>query len=134
MPKILIIDDDPAARRMISRVLKEARMQPIEAANGVDGLHKFHAEAPDLVVTDIIMPEQEGIQTIAAIRASGSKTAIIAISGGGAGAGHLYLSMAEELGADAGLAKPFRPSDLLGLIDKLLSRDPFDQRQIAATD
>jgi DNA-binding response OmpR family regulator len=134
MSKVLVIDDDPAARRMIGRILAGARHQIIEAGDGLDGLHKFQTETPDLVITDIIMPEREGIQTIADIRGRGSKTAIIAISGGGSGAGDLYLSMAEELGADAVLAKPFRASELLGLIDRLLNQDPFDPGQIAATD
>jgi CheY-like chemotaxis protein len=121
MPKVLVIDDDPAARRLIGRILSDARLQVVEAADGVEGLRKFHAEAPDLVVTDIIMPEKEGIQTIAEIRACGPATRIIAISGGGTGAGQLYLNMAEELGADAALAKPFRPSELLSLVDRLLN-------------
>jgi DNA-binding response OmpR family regulator len=134
MFRVLVIDDDPAARRMISRILSQPRFEVIEATNGIDGMRKFQAEAPDLVITDIVMPEQEGIQTIAEIRARGSKTAIIAISGGGSGSGELYLSMAEELGADAVLAKPFRPSDLLALVDQVLSLDPLDPGQIAATD
>ena len=123
MPKILIIDDDPAARRMMVRILGDARHQVIEAADGVEGIRQYWAERPDLVITDIIMPEKEGIQTIADIRSSGSTVGIVAISGGGSGAGNLYLSMAEELGADAVLAKPFRPSELMAVVDELLSRD-----------
>jgi DNA-binding response OmpR family regulator len=123
MSKILIIDDDPAARRMISRVLMDGQHQVIEAQNGVEGVRLYRAEAPDLIITDIIMPEQEGIQTIAEIRSTNSTVGIIAISGGGSGDGDLYLSMAEELGADAVLAKPFRPSELVALVDGLLSRD-----------
>jgi CheY-like chemotaxis protein len=134
MSKVLVIDDDPAARRMIARILTETRFEVVEAANGVDGMRKFRAETPDLVITDIIMPEQEGIQTISEIRGHGSKTAIIAISGGGSGSGELYLSMAEELGANGVLAKPFRPSDLLALVDQVLSLDPLDRSQIPATD
>jgi len=118
--KVLIIDDDPSARRMICRILTEAGHLAIDAEDGLDGVRRFRAEAPDLVVTDLIMPRQEGIQTIADIRASGDETPIIAISGGGAGAAELYLNMAEELGASAVLAKPFRPSDLLSLVDELL--------------
>ena len=134
MAKILVIDDDAAARRMISRVLTDAGHQVVSAGDGVEGMRRFRAEAPDLVITDIIMPEQEGMQTIAEIRGCGSKVAVIAISGGGAGAGTLYLSMAEELGADAALAKPFRPPELLALVEQMLARDLLDQGQIAATD
>jgi DNA-binding response OmpR family regulator len=123
MAKILVIEDDVATRRMIARILCDANHQTIEAGNGVDGVRQYWASRPDLVVTDIIMPEQEGIQTIAEIRSSGSIVGIIAISGGGSGSGSLYLSIAEELGADAVLAKPFRPSELLALVDSLLDRD-----------
>ena len=123
MSKILVIDDDPAARRMIGRILADASFQVIEAVNGLDGARLYHAQSPDLVITDIIMPEQEGIQTIADIRGCGRGTPIIAISGGGSGTGDLYLSMAEELGADGVLAKPFRPSDLLSMVNQLLHPD-----------
>jgi DNA-binding response OmpR family regulator len=123
MPKILIIDDDAGARRMITRILVDSGHEVIEAENGVDGVRKYLEERTNLIITDIIMPEKEGIQTIADIRASGSTVGIIAISGGGSGAGNLYLNMAVELGADAVLAKPFRPSELLALVDDLLGRD-----------
>jgi DNA-binding response OmpR family regulator len=123
MAKVLIIDDDAAMRRMMSRVLTDARHQVFEAADGRDGVRQFHAEAPEIVVTDIVMPEQEGIQTISEIRAGGSNVAIIAISGGGGGGdGALYLTIAEELGADAVLQKPFRLAELVAVIDRMLSR------------
>jgi DNA-binding response OmpR family regulator len=120
MAKVLIIDDEASVRRMIARILNDAGHQTVDAADGLGGVRRYHAETPDLVITDLIMPEQEGIQTITDIRASGSQVPIIAISGGGAGSADLYLSMAEELGADAVLAKPFRPSDLLSLVEELL--------------
>jgi len=123
MAKVLIIDDDAAMRRMMSRVLTDARHQVIEASDGRDGIRKFRAEAPEIIVTDIVMPEQEGIQTIREIRAAGSTVGIIAISGGGGGDGALYLTIAEELGADAVLQKPFRLAELVAVIDRMLSRD-----------
>ena len=123
MFKILVIDDDPAARRMIGRILAGGRFEVIEAVDGLEGARLYRTRSPDLVITDIIMPEQEGIQTIADIRGCGQSTPIIAISGGGAGVGDLYLSMAEELGADGALAKPFRPSDLLSMVNQLLHPD-----------
>jgi DNA-binding response OmpR family regulator len=123
MAKVLIIDDDDWMRRMLSRTLAAAQHQVLEAANGLDGVRKFRAEAPDIIITDIVMPEQEGIETIREIRAGGSKVAIVAISGGGTGDGALYLTIAEELGADAVLAKPFRPAELVELVEHLLNRD-----------
>jgi DNA-binding response OmpR family regulator len=125
MAKVLVIDDDAAMRRMITRVLTDAQHQVIEAVDGRDGLRKFRAEAPEIIVTDIVMPEQEGIQTIREIRAGGSTVGIIAISGGGgSGDGALYLTIAEELGADAVLQKPFRLAELVAVVDRILSRSP----------
>jgi DNA-binding response OmpR family regulator len=125
MAKVLIIDDDAAMRRMMSRVLTDARHQVIEASDGLDGVRKFRAEAPEIIVTDIVMPEQEGIQTIREIRADGSAVVIIAISGGGGGGdGSLYLTIAEELGADAVLQKPFRLAELVAVVDRMLAREP----------
>ena len=118
--QVLVIDDDEAVRQTIALLLEDVGIEVVQAADGKEGLRAFQRARPDLIVTDIIMPEKEGIQTIAEIRASGSKTGIIAISGGGAGSADLYLNMAEELGADATLAKPFRPSDLLSLVLRLL--------------
>jgi DNA-binding response OmpR family regulator len=124
MAKVLIIDDDAAMRRMMSRVLSDARHLVIEASDGLDGVRKFRSEAPNVIVTDIVMPEQEGIQTIREIRAEGSSVAIIAISGGGGGGdGSLYLTIAEELGADAVLQKPFRLAELVSVVDRMLNRD-----------
>ena len=120
MAKILIIDDDPAIRRLLHRTLGDAGHEVVEAANGYEGVRKFRAAPPDLVITDIIMPEQEGVQTIREIRALGSDVAILAISGGGIGGAALYLTVAEELGADAALPKPFRPRELMAVVDKLL--------------
>lgn len=126
MAKVLIVEDDTAMRQMIVRALTDAGHQSLEAKDGRDGVRKFRAEAPDLIITDIIMPEQEGIQTIREIRATetGAEIGIIAISGGGAtgGDGSLYLAIAEELGADAVLQKPFRLAELVSIVDKLLKR------------
>jgi DNA-binding response OmpR family regulator len=123
MAKVLIIDDDAAMRRMMNRVLTDARHQVLEASDGRDGIRKFRDEAPEIIVTDIVMPEQEGIQTIREIRAAGSTVGIIAISGGGGGGdGALYLTIAGELGADAVLQKPFRLTELVAVIDRMLSR------------
>lgn len=126
MAKVLIVEDDTAMRQMIVRALTDAGHQSLEAKDGRDGVRKFRAEAPDLIITDIIMPEQEGIQTIREIRATetGAEIGIIAISGGGAtgGDGSLYLAIAEELGADAVLQKPFRLAELVSIVDKLLER------------
>lgn len=122
MARVLIIDDDPAALRMMNRMLSEAGHEVVEAVDGVDGIRKFQSEKPDIVVTDVIMPQQEGIQTILNMRATGIKVGIIAISGGGIGKADTYLGIAEDMGADATLEKPFRAQDLLSLVEFVLRR------------
>jgi DNA-binding response OmpR family regulator len=125
MAKVLVIDDDPAICRMINRALSDAGHRVIEATDGRQGLRIFQSDAPDIIITDIVMPNQEGIQTIREIRATGSKVIIVAISGGGGGDdGSLYLTIAEELGADVVLQKPFRISELVAIVDRMLSRGP----------
>jgi CheY-like chemotaxis protein len=121
MAKILVIDDDAAIRRLIIRILKNARHEVVEAVNGLDGIKKFQAQKPDLVITDIVMPDQEGVQTIMDIRNAGSKIGVIAMSGGGFGNAHEYLEIAKELGADAILPKPFRAEQLLALVEQWLA-------------
>jgi DNA-binding response OmpR family regulator len=120
MAKILVVDDDDAHRRMVGLALTRALHEVIEAKDGVEGLRRFDDEKPDLVVCDIVMPEKEGIQTIVEMRAASAKVAIIAISGGGIDIGLNYLDHARKLGADAILSKPFRPVELVDLVEHLL--------------
>ena len=124
MAKILVIDDDALIRRMINGMLTAAGHRVFEAENGIEGMKRFHAESPAVVITDILMPEQEGIATIRQIRAAGLGTAVIAISGGGQEAGSNFLKMAGQLGADAILPKPFRADELLALVNQVLKTDP----------
>jgi DNA-binding response OmpR family regulator len=122
MARILIIDDDPAMRRMVARTLAGSGHDIVEANDGEEGLNLFRANPPDLVVTDILMPKLEGIMTIMEMRRETPPVAIIAMSGNGQGYGMNYLDYAKKLGADAMLPKPFRPAELMALVDKLLSR------------
>ena len=133
MAKILVIDDDAAMRKVVRRTLADARHEIIEAADGIEGFKSFRAETPAIVVTDIIMPEQEGIATIREMRAIRSDVVIIAMSGGGAGPGDLYLDIAKVFGADAVLPKPFRPAELLALVERLTNRpgSPVEARPAA---
>jgi CheY-like chemotaxis protein len=123
--KILIIDDDPGMRRTVSRILASAGHEVIEAPDGLEGVDLFRKNHPDIVVTDIIMPNKEGIETILDLRREQSSTLILAISGGATIPDRSrvpldYLGLAKGLGADRVLAKPFRAADLLQEIDKLL--------------
>lgn len=121
MAKILVIDDDPGFRKMISLTLTRAQHRVIEAQDGNEGVRRFKADRPDLVISDIVMPEKEGIETIIEIRTMSPAIPIIAMSGGSANLGTQYLEVAGKLGANAILSKPFRSADLLELVNKMLA-------------
>ncbi len=113
---ILVIDDEPMIRHMIARILERANYAVVGAANGIQGLACFRRARPSLVITDVIMPDREGIETIRLILRDQPGMPIIAISGSGRIGSADFLSMARELGASDILRKPFEPRDLLGLV------------------
>jgi DNA-binding response OmpR family regulator len=114
--KILVIDDDELVRRTVMKILRSDGHEVVCAADGSAGMALFRTEAPEMVITDIIMPEQEGIETILAIRRENPRARIIAISGGGQFGNVEVLKMAQLLGADDIIAKPFRAHDLLSAV------------------
>ena len=111
--KVLIIDDDPALLRLMSMAFQQAGFSTVAADNGRNGIQMASDEHPDLVVTDIVMPDIEGIGAIRAIKGASRPPKVIAISGAGRSRGADYLAWARHLGADDVLAKPFRMSELL---------------------
>jgi CheY-like chemotaxis protein len=113
MAKILVIDDDFIVRRTIIRLLEDGGYKVLSAENGLRGMAMFRSERPDLVITDIIMPEQEGIQTITEMRKAKPDAKIIVISGSGRIGNIDFLRIAQHLGASDAIAKPFDPDDLL---------------------
>ncbi len=107
MPHILIIDDDPSVREVLRHGLERSGHQVTEARDGKTGL-KAHRVAPvDLVITDLIMPGMEGLETIMEFKRLYPGLKIIAISGGGTGKAGDYLEMASKFGAHRTVAKPF---------------------------
>lgn len=122
MSAILVIDDDASVREVVSEMLRLEGHEVIIAENGRDAVPLLSARHIDLVITDLIMPEKEGIETISEIRRSDSRIPIIAISGGGRLGPGDYLETARYIGADATLAKPFARQELLATIDALLER------------
>ncbi|MBW8814059.1 MAG: response regulator [Caulobacterales bacterium] len=120
--KVLIIDDDPALLRLMSMAFKAEGFSTVEADNGRKGIRMAGAHRPDLVVTDIVMPDIEGIGAIRAIKSGARPPKVIAISGGGRSRGADYLSWAKHLGADEVLAKPFRMSELMKISKSVVSR------------
>jgi CheY-like chemotaxis protein len=119
--KVLVIDDDILVRRTISRILQHGGYEVTLAEDGAKGVAKFRSERPDLVITDIIMPEQEGIETIIQLLRDNPAARIIAVSGGGRLGSMDFLTVANKLGAAAILRKPFEPAELLGCVERALA-------------
>ena len=120
MKKILVIEDNPMVRNTLTRILQTGGYTVVTANDGLQGIDLFKKEDPDLVISDIIMPQQEGIATIRQILAERPEAKIIAISGGGR-IGHTdFLLIARQMGAKDVLPKPFDPEDLLDRITKCL--------------
>ena len=121
MARILIMDDDNQFRVMLRIMLENAGYKDIEEAeNGQIGMKLIRKDHFDLVITDIIMPDKEGIETIMEIRNEFPAIKIIAMSGGGKIGADSYLVMAGHLGAGRTLAKPFQQSELANAVRELL--------------
>jgi DNA-binding response OmpR family regulator len=120
MARILLIDDDDSVRDMLRQTLIHFGHTVIEARNGKEGLEVFpHANA-DLLITDIVMPEKEGLEVLMELRKMHTSVKIIAISGGGRGGAMDYLRTAKLMGAGKVLAKPFSNEALIAAINELL--------------
>lgn len=120
MARVLIIDDDAGVRDSLARALSRAGHHVERAANGRQGLEAFETEAIDVVVTDINMPEMDGIELMNAFRRRHASVPIIAISGGGLLPKELLLTTASTLGAVEVIAKPFETGVLLEAIERVL--------------
>lgn len=122
MPVILLIEDDRELRAMLKVALVRKEFTVIEAENGKEALAQFKPGITDLVITDLIMPEEDGLKVIMKIREKKPEIKVVAISGGGKAGPGSYLSLAKALGADAVFPKPFSVADLILKIENLLSR------------
>jgi DNA-binding response OmpR family regulator len=122
MARILVIDDEDQIRAMLRLALEREGYQVMEAPNGKLAMRLQTENPADLVITDIVMPEQEGIETIIGLHREFPATKIIAISGGGNIGPANYLIMAKKLGAHHALCKPFGHDELVSAVRDLLSR------------
>lgn len=127
MPTVLVIDDDDMVRSLLVRALTGARYAVLEAADGQAGLSLARSNSVDLVVTDLVMPVQEGMETIMTLRRERPRLPVIAISGGVTNS-RLYLDIAGKIGARRILPKPFTPKELIQLIEAVLAEEA--QRQL----
>ncbi len=121
MKKILFIDDDPFLREAFSEILQRNGFEVITLEDGKNAKKKVHDLDFDLVITDIVMPEKEGIETITEIRSINASIPILAISGGGRISPRSHLHLAEHMGANGTLEKPFDGSTLIAKINTMLS-------------
>lgn len=119
MARVLFVDDDEMVRYALAKALRRTGHEVFEAASGAGVLERVRSDAIEVLVTDLVMPDEEGIGLIRELRVAGEALPIIAISGGGRVSGEPYLRMALRLGASATLAKPFDHRDLTDLIDRL---------------
>ncbi len=124
MARILVIDDEPQVRTVLLKSLEFDGYQVMDAPNGKVGMKLFQEEPFDLVITDIVMPEKEGIETIGELRHYFPETKIIAISGGGQNLkANSVLHTAKILGANCTLFKPFEIEEFLNAVKHVLGRD-----------
>jgi CheY-like chemotaxis protein len=114
---ILVVDDDAAIRSLFHKILARAGYRVMEAADGAQALAAMNQGGIDLVITDLVMPEKEGIETIMEIRKNHPQVKVAAVSGAFGGK---YLEIAVSLGAEAALAKPVSEETLLGMVRRLL--------------
>lgn len=124
MAKILVIDDDPMVRQTLKVILASANHEVGVARDGKEGIQQCLETRPDLVITDILMPEREGIETILALRKMRPDLPIIAISGGGRVGDMNFLRVAERFGANRAFNKPFEPEDIIAAVSELLVSTP----------
>ena len=121
MAYILVIDDDAVLRRVITLALEQAGHSVLRCENGRKAIEFLTHEHADLLITDIVMPEMDGVETVRAARQMKPHLPILAISGGGSFDPQDYLGIAQAFGANAVLPKPFRPAELIEKVGALLA-------------
>jgi len=121
VPRIVIIDDEEPIYKMLSIAFERAGFEVDTAPEGRTGICRCRERQTDLVITDLVMPEQEGIETIQELRRDFPGVKIVAMSGGGQIAAESYLSIAERIGADLTFEKPIDTKALVSAVCELLS-------------
>lgn len=122
MPRILVIEDDDILRSLMRKMLARAGFEVVEAADGTRATEIYTEQAVDLVITDLFMPETEGMEVIRDLLHEDPQAKIIAISGGSSFDSIDYLEMALLIGAARTLCKPFGARELLQTVRQLLAQ------------
>jgi len=122
--KVLVIDDDAKITRVLDLKLRKAGYQVIVAADGEAGVNLFKAQQPDVVITDVLMPRKEGLETIMELRRDFPEVKVIAISGGGRIGPDECLDLAKKFGAQYAFTKPFIGKEILQAVQELLDDSP----------
>ena len=121
MARILVIEDDDQMRGMLRQMLERSGYEVIDAPDGKVGMNLYSEKRADLIITDVVMPEKDGIETIMELRRGSPAVKIIAISGGGRIGPEDHLLVAKGLGAQYTFIKPFELKELLKAVSALLS-------------
>ena len=127
MAVVLIIDDDEMIVESLSVLLQNEGYDVLSSSNGKNGLKLLGKNRIDVVITDIIMPDKDGIETIREIKKTYRNTKIIAMSGGGKIAAKEYLTFVKQLGVRHTLSKPFEKEQILSALEAVL-REPKRRR------
>ncbi len=121
MHKVLIIDDEDSVRKLLTKMLEKNGYAVLTAKDGIQGIERYKKELPDLTITDLIMPEKEGLELIREIKAMDPEAKIIAMSGGGLAQPDTYLTLAKKFGALKAFSKPINNDLLLSFIKEALA-------------
>ncbi len=121
MKRILVIDDHTALRQMLRRILEREGYEVVEAGDGKEGVEFYRQVPADLIITDVVMPEKDGVEIIRELKRDFPDVRVIAISGGSRTLGARYcLAAMKALGALYALTKPFGRKELLEAVHELL--------------
>jgi CheY-like chemotaxis protein len=121
MSKILVIDDDNAFRIMLCEMLTRVGHEVIPAVNGKEGIDRYRETRADLVITDILMPEKDGVETIFELQKDFPEARVVAISGGGRKNANDYLKLLTSLpNVKGSLAKPFSKEEMIRVIEEAI--------------
>lgn len=120
MKTILVIDDEAPILKLLNTILTREGFRVLTAGDGNEAIRIVDDEPVDLVITDIVMPEKEGLETIYELRKIDRNLPVIAMSGGGKNPAERYLQTAKMMGASATLQKPISKEELLDVVNRAI--------------